>query len=226
MPGKNVDRMNLIRVIPAIGSKAVRKDKNTGTARPARRWRVVDIITAAVLGVATGLIFWVWNGLGGAWYGAIESLLPGFGGLVTGVWLLGGVLGGLIIRKPGAAIMVEVIAAIISAVLGNQWGITTVYSGLAQGIGAELVFMAFMYARYTLTVAMLSGVGASVVEWCYEWASGNYARSVQYNLIYIVSLSVSGAILAGALGFFLVRALARAGALDRFAAGRESTELV
>ena len=59
----------------------MRKDKNTGTARPTRRWRVVDIITAAVLGVATGLIFWVWNGLGG-------------------------VLGGLIIRKPGAAIMV------------------------------------------------------------------------------------------------------------------------
>ena len=59
--------MNLIRVIPAIGSKAVRKNKNTSAARPARRWRVVDIITAAVLGVATGLIFWVWNGLGGAW---------------------------------------------------------------------------------------------------------------------------------------------------------------
>ncbi|MEJ4112725.1 ECF transporter S component [Corynebacterium kroppenstedtii] len=214
-----------------INHKSADKDTSTSvSARRARRditrWRVVDIITAAVLGVATGLIFWAWNGIGGAWYTAMDSLLPGIGGLVTGIWLLGGVLGGTIIRKPGAAIMVEVIAAIISAVLGNQWGITTVYSGLAQGVGAELVFVAFLYARYSLVVAVLSGIGASAVEWCYEWASGNYARSMDYNMIYLASLSISGAVLAGVLGFYLVRALATAGALDRFAAGRESAELV
>jgi ABC-type cobalt transport system, permease component len=53
----------------------------------------------------------------------------------VGIWLLGGVLGGLIIRKPGAALAVELLAALVSAAVGNQWGITTLYSGLAQGIG-------------------------------------------------------------------------------------------
>ena len=37
-----------------------------------KSWRVVDIIVAAVLGVACGLIFWVWNGLGGAAYGVLD----------------------------------------------------------------------------------------------------------------------------------------------------------
>lgn len=40
-------------------------------------------------------------------------------------------------------------------------------------------------------------------------------------MIYLVTLTISGAILAGALGFYVVKALAKTGALDRFAVGRE-----
>ena len=36
-----------------------------------------------------------------------------------------------------------------------------------------------------------------------------------------MTLSISGAILAGAVGYFVVKALAKTGALDRFAVGRE-----
>ena len=58
-------------------------------------WRVIDIVTAAVLGVACGLLFWVWNSLGNAGFKALDALTPGLGGLVTGIWFTGGVLGGL-----------------------------------------------------------------------------------------------------------------------------------
>ena len=58
------------------------------------RWRVIDIVTAAVLGVACGLIFVAWNQVGYAGYEAFKAILPGLNGLVTGVWLLGGTLGG------------------------------------------------------------------------------------------------------------------------------------
>ena len=60
--------------------------------------------------------------MGYAWYEAMDALTPGLGGLATGIWLLGGILGGLVIRKPGAAVYVEVLAATVSAVLGSQWG--------------------------------------------------------------------------------------------------------
>ncbi len=45
--------------------------------------------------------------------------------------------------------------------------------------------------------------------------------TVEFNLIYLGTLVVSGALLAGLVGWLLVRALAATGALSRFAAGRE-----
>lgn len=185
------------------------------------RWRVVDIVVAAVLGVATGLLFVLWNGVGYVWFSAMDALTPGFGGLAAGIWLIGGVLGGLIIRKPGAALFVELLAATVSMLLGSQWAIETVYAGIAQGLGAELVFLLFAYRRFGLAVAMLAGVGAAVAAWVLElFTSGNFAMSGEFLMIYLASLMVSGAVLAGLVGWLLTRALASTGVLDRFASGR------
>lgn len=191
------------------------------------RWRVIDIVIASVLGVACGLIFWVWNSIGYAWYSAADALTPGLGGIAAGVWLLGGPLGMLVIRKPGAAIFVELLAALVSTAIGNQWGIETLYSGLAQGFGAELIFLIFAYRRFGLVVSMLSGAGAAVGAFLLELVlSANYAKSLAFNLTYLSTLVISGLLLAGALAYFLVKALAATGALDRFAVGREARDLV
>ncbi|MCQ9343318.1 ECF transporter S component [Corynebacterium sp. 153RC1] len=192
-----------------------------------QRWRVIDILIASVLGIACGLLFWIWNSIGYAWYTAADALTPGFGGIATGIWLIGGPIGALVIRKPGAAIYVEVLAAAVSAAIGNQWGIETLYSGLAQGIGAEILFLIFAYRRFGLVVAALSGVGAAVGAFLLELVtSANYAKSLAFNLTYLSTMAISGIILAGGLAYFLVKALAATGALDRFAAGREARELV
>lgn len=192
-----------------------------------KSWRVVDILVAVVLGVACGLIFFVWNSVGYAWYEVLNALTPGFGGVAVGIWLLGGVLGGLIIRKPGAALFVEVLAAIVSALMGNQWGIETLYSGLAQGLGAELIFAIFSYKHFGLINSISAGIGAAWGAFVIELiAFGNLAKGATFNLIYLGSLTLSGAILAGVVGFILMRALAATGALDRFAAGRQQRPLV
>ena len=185
-------------------------------------WRVVDIVVASVLGVACGFVFLGWNAVGYAWFQAMDAITPGLGGIATGIWLIGGVLGGLIIRKPGAAVYVEVLAATVSAVLGSQWGIETLYSGLAQGLGVEIILAIFLYRKFGFGVSVLAGMaagwGALILE---LFLSGNLARSFAFQMIYLVTLTISGAILAGALGYFVVKALAKTGALDRFAAGRE-----
>lgn len=186
------------------------------------QWRPIDIVIVAILGVATGFIFVVWNNIGYAWFTAMDNLTPGLGGLAVGIWLLGGVLGGLIIRKPGAAIFVEVFAASVSAALGSQWGPETLYSGLAQGLGAELILLLFAYRKFNLPVAILSGIGAGVGAWTLElFLSPNLAKSLEFNIIYLVCVAISGAILAGVVGFSLMKSLAKTGALDRFPAGRE-----
>ncbi|WP_019181390.1 ECF transporter S component [Microbacterium yannicii] len=200
---------------------------STDTARPPRtlRWRVIDIVVASVLGVAIGLVFWAWNTVGYAWFTGMDGLTPGLGGLAVGIWLIGGVIGGLVIRKPGAALLVEVIAAIVSMLIGNVWGVSTLLSGLVQGLGAELIFALFLYRRFTLPVAMLAGVGAAVAAWVFELfygSSPNILKTLEFNTIYLVSVVVSGAVLAGLVGWLAVRALAATGVLNRFAAGREA----
>ncbi len=191
--------------------------------RGSLRWRVVDIVVAAVIGVAAGLIFWVWNLTYTPLSAPLEALLPGAQSLLYGVWLFAGVLGGLIIRKPGAALFTELVAATVSALVGTQWGPLTLVSGLVQGLGAELVFAIFLYANYRVYVAVLAGAGAGLAMGINDsilWYAGTGA---DFKTIYIVCAVIGGALVAGLLSWVVVRALARTGALSRFAAGREVT---
>ena len=190
-------------------------------------WRVIDIVTAAVLGVACGLIFVAWNPVGGAAFDVLGKVLPGLGGLAAGIWLLGGTLGGYVIRKPGAALFVELLAATVSMALGSQWAVATLYSGLAQGIGAEIVFALVAYRRFNVWVAAAAGGLSFACEWFLElFTEGNLAKEVSFNVVYLVSGVASGIVLAGLLAWALTNALAKTGALDRFASGRGARELV
>ena len=190
-------------------------------------WRVIDIVTAAVLGVACGLIFVAWNPVGGAAFDVLGKVLPGLGGLAAGIWLLGGTLGGYVIRKPGAALFVELLAATVSMALGSQWAIATLYSGLAQGIGAEIVFALVAYRRFNVWVAAAAGGLSFACEWFLElFTEGNLAKEVAFNVVYLASGVASGIVLAGLLAWVLTNALAKTGALDRFASGRGARELV
>lgn len=188
------------------------------------KWRVVDIVVAAVIGVASGLIFLLWNiGYLGP-KSLLEPGLPGLQGLLNGPWLFAGVLGGIIIRKPGAAIFTELLAAVVSALVGNQWGgVLTLEAGLVQGLGAELVLLAFLYANWRVYVAVLAGAGAALfgaVNDLILWYAGSTAG---FGVTYVVSSLVSGAVIAGLLSWLLAKAIAKTGALSRFAAGREVT---
>ena len=185
------------------------------------QWRIVDIVVASVIGVASGLIFLFWN-IGYLGPSALlSSLLPGLQGLLDGPWLFAGVLGALIIRKPGAAIYTEVLAAVVSALIGNQWGgFLTLEAGLVQGLGAELIFLAFRYRVWTLPVAVLAGIGAALAGGINNLVLWYTGADLAFTVVYLVSTAISGALIAGALPWVLVRGLARTGALDRFASGR------
>ena len=186
------------------------------------RWRVVDIVVASVIGVAAGVIFWLW---GQAWTPLSTALmfLPGLDGLLAGGWLFAGVLGGLVIRKPGAALYTEIVAAVVSMAVGTQWGPETFIWGVVEGVGAELGFALLLYGNWRLLGALVSGALAGLSTAILDTNfSSIAAQALGYRSIYFVAAIVSGILLAGLTSWLIVRALAATGALDRFGAGREA----
>ncbi|OBJ35963.1 hypothetical protein A5630_08590 [Mycolicibacterium mucogenicum] len=188
--------------------------------RPVLRWRVVDIVVASVLATAAGLIFVLWNIASNPVSAPLGAVLPGLQALLGGGWLFAGVLTALVIRKPGAAIYGELVAASVSALVGNQWGVLTLESGLVQGVGAELVFAAFLYRRWGLPTAVLSGAVAGVAMAINDLILWYPGSAVGFAAVYVVSGIASGAVLAGVLSWIVVRNLAKTGVLSRFASGR------
>jgi len=184
------------------------------------RWRVVDIVVASVLAVASGMVFVVWNIASNPIGASLSAVLPGLQALMGGMWLFAGVLTALVIRKPGAALYGELVAATVSALVGNQWGVMTIESGLVQGLAAELVFAAFLYRKWGLPVALLAGAAAGLGMALNDLILWYVGSAVTFWTIYIVAGVVSGAIIAGALSWYVVRGLAKTGALSRFASGR------
>ncbi|GHJ45371.1 ABC transporter permease [Catellatospora sp. TT07R-123] len=185
------------------------------------RWRTVDIVVASVLAAAFGVIFWAWGLL---WNGPASAVFSGFfppaSAAIYGVWLMPAVLAPLIIRKPGAAVYTELVAASISALLGTTWGFSVLWYGLAEGLAGELGFAAFRWRRWelpqALIAALLSGATAAVLDLTVYYADWSFDYKVSYFAIVVASTLV----VAGLGGMLLTKALARTGVLDRFPSGR------
>ncbi len=203
-----------------MAEQAVRSSSESVDPQPGgNRWRTVDIVVTAVLGVAFGVVFWAWNLLWAA-TGTAFTAFPPAQAVMYGVWLLPAVVAPLIVRKPGAAIFAETVAAIVSALLGAQWGAQVVLYGLIEGLAGELGYAAFRYRRFgwlqAALSAVLAGAAAAVLDlvyWYPTWTAG-------WKLTYILVVVASTVVVCGIGGTALVRALARTGALSSFAAGR------
>ena len=186
------------------------------TGLPPRAWRTVDFVVAAVLGVAAGVIFSAWNALYVPLSVPIGAVTPGLVALLNGTWLIGGLLVALVIRKPGAAVFGEVLAAVVSAAVGNQWGWLVLILGLAQGLAIEAGFALWLYRRSNLYVAMSAGLLAGAVQGMLEVAYWYPGTDGFFSTVYIVSSTVSGAVLGAGAAYLLVRVLAKTGILTAF----------
>jgi energy-coupling factor transport system substrate-specific component len=182
------------------------------------RWRTVDVVVASVIAVAFGVVFWAWNQL---WEGPAKAIpLPGRA-VIYGVWLLPAVLGPLVIRKPGAGLYTELVASLVSVLLGNPWGLLIVLYGVFQGLGGELAFALTAYRTWRLPVAVVGGAFAGAAAALLDIMNyyGDWSNNTKW--AYAALVVLSSAAIAGAGGWALQRALAQTGVLDRFSSGRE-----
>lgn len=189
-------------------------------SRHSNTWRIVDIVVAAIIAVASGVIFWGWDIVCSAPLAILDGVSAGLSGLLNCFWLFAGPLAAIIVRKPGAALFGELLAALLELTLGNQWGVGgSLIVGLMQGAFAELAFLIFAYRAWNVLSTTLSGALAGAACALYYWFTNPGWGPVQMGT-YMVTSVVSGAVVAGALMWVLHRAIATTGVLDRFESGR------
>ncbi len=206
---------------PGVPDDAVREIRASG---PLARWRTIDLLTCAFLGVAFGVAYWGWGLAYQAPSNAVSAGFPPLAALFAWPWLVAGIVGMLVIRRPGAAVFTELLAAVVSALIGTQWGLTTLVSGLVQGLGVEIGFAIFGYATFRWAPLLIGGFLGGAFEAVYEWYSWFPAWSMGYKVAYLFLFGASVAIFGSLLSVGLTRSLAGAGALNPFPPGQEVRE--
>jgi energy-coupling factor transport system substrate-specific component len=176
-------------------------------------WRTRDIVVAAVIGVAFGVAFVAF----GVVWKAFEFL--GFAqNILYAVWLMPAIVGAAVIRKPGAALFVEMVAAGLSALLGSQWGVDTLLSGFVQGAAAELVFAFTLYRLWSWPVLAIASLSSAAAAWVHDWVVWFPTFGLDTMLVIGAFMAISAVVVLPVAAILLVRALRETGVLEGFPA--------
>ena len=188
-------------------------------------WTTREIVVAAVLAVAVGVIFWAWGLL---WSSAFQAIPFPFSYALVGVWMVGGLLVPYVVRRPGAALLGELVAAFVSMAMGNQWGILTMASGLVQGVGAEAVFAAFRWKRFTGVALYAAAALAGAFSILLDTFVYSYYATYTWSSIGVAAILcvVSSVVLGGGLSHLLGALLAKTGVLSGLGGGSGGTKRV
>jgi energy-coupling factor transport system substrate-specific component len=189
-----------------------------------RTWRTVDIVVTAAIAVAFGVVFWAWNFVW-ATAGPMFAAVPPAQNILYGVWLIPAVLAGLVVRKPGAALFAEIVAASVSALLGSQWGLDTLASGALQGLAAEVAFAAMRYRVWDLRTACLAAALSAVAAWIHDMPLYYPDLTLTDQLVIGAFMVLSAVIIAGVGSYWLMETLAQTGVLAQFPSGRQQTRV-
>jgi len=190
----------------------------TAAAQSATAWRTRDIIVTAIIGVVFGVVFAIWNLLWGG-FDAVFVLWPPAKDVLYGVWLMPAVLAPLVVRKAGAALFAELVAASLSAFLGSQFGPDAILSGIVQSGAAEIVFLIVRYRVWALPVAAVAGVASAAAAWIHDWIIWYPDTALDVQLLRGAMMGISGVVIVAVGSWLLVRALRQAGVLQGFPAG-------
>jgi energy-coupling factor transport system substrate-specific component len=185
-------------------------------------WKTRDVVVAAALAVPLGIL---WSlGWGYVW-SAGRAILPELGFVLDGFYVVAGVLVGYIVRRPGAALLGEMLASMLEIPL-TPFGAIVLWLGFLQGIGVELVFAGTRYRNWSLPVLLLAGaVGAILPYFGYTYLTSSVASlGIEIQVLRIVLKLIGGAVFAGLIGKLIADALARTGVLNNFPIARSRVE--
>jgi len=181
-------------------------------------WRTQDFVLLAILAIVFGAIYWAWL----APYIWIEGVAAQPGAeLFFAVWFTSGLLGGYILRRPGAAFLAETLTAAAEVLIGAPAGPVLLITGMMEALGAELVFAVTGYKRWGWGTMIIAGIAAAIVAIPWNWFRLGYFALDPTLLIALLGVRVIAGAAAGVAAKLLGDAIAATGSLNAYALGRE-----
>ncbi|MFN8770221.1 MAG: ECF transporter S component [Neisseriaceae bacterium] len=180
-----------------------------------KKLTVSELVFITIISVVMGICWWAYTFI----YDILSPFLRSFAleGLLTGFWYMGGVFFPYIIRKPGSAILGEMIASAIEGII-SHWGIAgTILYGFVQGAPVELLFLLFAYKCWNTKIlclgGLLSGLAAGITSvFVYQY----YKLGLTYSILQVIAPGLSGVIFAGLCSKLLADKIAKTGVLNQF----------
>lgn len=137
-----------------------------------KSWKLKEVVLLSVLAVVFAVVYLLFVHVGNIWAGFIGPIAYEW---MFGIWFIISIICMYIIRKPGAAVLSETVAAAIEVMIGNAVGPRLTLSGLIQSLGAEAAFAVTGYKRFNTWVLILAGVGSAVFSFVYGYFISGYA---------------------------------------------------
>lgn len=195
--------------------------------RKSHVWTLKDIIMIGIISVIFAVVY-----LGAVYFSiSLRTFLTPFGlsvfanEIIFGVWFMAATFAPYIIRKPGVAIVAEILSALIEVLMGNMYGPIVFVSGFIQGAGAEVAFAMTKYKKFNMSVMILASFGCTLFSFAWGFIRSGFFELSPVLLLSMFCVRFLSAFIFSTLGSkFLADRLAKAGVLKSYAISNDFEE--
>lgn len=188
-------------------------------------WKLKDVLLIAICAVVFGVIYLGCTYAGGILYGLLTPF--GMASLgyepFYGIYFMAGAFGVYVMRKPGAGLIAELLAAVLECLYGNYFGPIIILSGLVQGLGFELIVALKGYKKFDRATMMQGAVICSVLTLGYNLVISGYNQIALPVLALMLAVRiVSAVVFDGLVTPLLADGLVKAGVLKGYAVAKDA----
>ena len=184
-------------------------------------WKLKDVLLIAICAVLFGVVYLGCTYVGGILYGILTPF--GMASLgyepFYGIYFMAGAFGVYVMRKPGAGLIAELLAAVLECLFGNYFGPIIILSGLVQGF--ELIVALKGYKKFDRLTMIEGAVLCSVLTLGYNLVISGYNQIAVPVLALMLAVRIVSAIaFDGIITPLLADGLVKAGVLKGYAVAR------
>ncbi len=175
----------------------------------AYKWSLREVILMALIGIGFGVIYFIMDPI----YAALDAVLVPMGlhpyaiAITIGPWMMAAPLASYLLKRVGAGLIGEILAATGEALLGGYWGVATIISGFIPGIGSELGFTLTGYKSWKLGLILSTLTGTAVTFFWSLFHDGYLQLNIGMLIGLFIVRWISVGFFAGVLVYWIVRLL-------------------